>query len=248
MSILADLAVLDGVLPNDEVHVWQAHLGVAQDYVTSLVPFLDATEQERASRFKVAWAREQFVISHAFVRLALAKYLQVSPDNVRFLMAEYGKPELVSSRNIKFNLAHTKGVAVIAIARERVVGVDVEAVRETVEVSELADRFFSPKEAQWLRSQPASDRVLAFFDCWTAKEAYIKAKGMGLSIPLAKFAVIPDPGNERFQLEVFDDPESSKNWSIWRLNLGQALRGALAVEGQGVAVRLGTWSWPTPVS
>ena len=111
---------------------------------------------------------------------------------------------------------------------------------------ELAERFFSTKEVQWLRSQPASELVPSFFSCWAAKEAYIKAQGEGLSLPLDSFGVLPVPegASSKLQLEVYDDPEESKRWSMCRLELGPGLRGALAVEGENCRVRVG--QWPSP--
>jgi len=244
MSVRPDLTGCTGALPSGEVHVWHADLAMAQNRLNSLFPLLDLEEQGRASRFKVPAPREQFVTSHAFLRLALSKYLQIGARNVRFRVAEYGKPELTNNSSIRFNLSHTNGAAVLAIVRHHAVGVDVERVRQDVEALELAQRFFSAAEVTWLRSQPASERFASFFACWTAKEAYIKACGMGLSTPLAGFSVIPHAGQERLHLEIFDDPQGSRSWSIWPLDLEPSLRCALAVQGANLTVRVGKWPWP----
>jgi 4'-phosphopantetheinyl transferase len=231
------------VLPGNEVHIWHADLGVKQDYISSLLELLDRDEQQRASRFKVAASREQFVVSRAFLRLALAQYLQIEPADVRFRIAANGKPELGGGENIRFNLSHTDGAAALAITRDRAVGIDVERVRDNVDAIDLAGRFFSTAEAEWLRSQPASERIQAFFSCWTAKEAFLKACGTGFSRPLAGFTVIPNPRNEKLQVETFSDrfPES---WSICKLNFGPELSTTLAVQGTDLTVRCGRWVWP----
>jgi 4'-phosphopantetheinyl transferase len=109
---------------------------------------------------------------------------------------------------------------------------------------ELAERFFSHPEVLWLRSQPASERISAFFTCWTGKEAYIKAHGEGLSMPLSSFGVLPGTPASKLQLNVYDDSEESRRWSLWQLELGSGLRAALAVEGEGCKVHLG--QWPSP--
>jgi len=111
---------------------------------------------------------------------------------------------------------------------------------------ELAERFFSRPEVQWLRSQPASELIASFFSCWTAKEAYIKAQGEGLSMPLSSFGVLPVPadGSSKLRLEVYQDPEESKRWSISRLEIGPNLRAALAVDGESCRVRVGDWPLP----
>ena len=247
---------LDGSLPDDEVHVWQVDLIAWDKEADSLVELLDAAERERAARFKFQEHRNQFVISRALLRQALGRYLRIDARDVRFRTTANGKPELAANpdlqlnalqlNDIHFNLSHTRGVTVFAVARRRHVGVDVERIRADTNALELAERFFSPQEVQWLRSQPASEHVPSFFSCWTAKEAYIKAHGEGLSMPLSSFGVlpVPDAAGSGLQLNVYDDPEEARRWSMWRLELGPGLRAALAVEGKGCKVRVG--QWPTP--
>jgi 4'-phosphopantetheinyl transferase len=246
MPVRADLNECEGMLPEREVHVWLAELAMPPNQLDSLYGFLDRKEQGRASRFRVRTPREEFVASHAFLRLALSRYLQIDPHEVRFQLAESGKPELADGSQLRFNLSHTDGTAVVAVTRNRAVGVDVERIRQDVEAMELAERFFSAAEVHWLRSQPAAGRIASFLACWTAKEAYIKACGTGLSTPLAGFSVIPCAGNEKLQLETFDAPASSRAWSIWQLDLGASLRSALAVQDGDaeLMVRLGKWRWP----
>jgi len=240
----------DGILQDDEVHVWQVDLKDWDKEAGLLLELLDGEERERAARFKFPEHRNQFVISRALLRRALGLYLRIEPRQIQFRRTSNGKPELAPNSNLpinalRFNLSHTAGVTVFAIVRHRQVGVDVERIRET-NTMELAERFFSPPEVQWLRSQPASDRIRSFYACWTAKEAYIKAEGEGLALPLSSFRVLPVPGDaiSKLQLEVYGDPEESKRWSMWKLNLGPDLRAALAVEGTDCRVRLG--QWPSP--
>lgn len=244
ISVRPDLVWFDGVLPNDEVHVWHADIAAVQHRVNSLHQLLDREEQNRASRFKVAAPRDEFVISRAFLRLALGGYLGIGARDVRFHITAHGKPELVAGGNIRFNLSHTDGAAVLAITRNRAVGVDVERVRQNVEAIDIADRFFSRVESDWLRLQPATERAASFFACWTAKEAYIKACGTGLSTPLTSFSVIPRSSNQELQLEICGNPQRSTNWALWSLDLAAELRCAIAVHQDNVRVRLGKWPWP----
>jgi 4'-phosphopantetheinyl transferase len=214
-----------------------------------LCELLDAEERERAARFKFPVPRNQFVISRALLRQALGCYRRVDARAIRFRTTGNGKPELAESPDLRlddlrFNLSHTAGTTLFAVARHRQVGVDVERIRPDTDALELAERFFSPPEVQWLRSQPVAQRVPSFFTCWTAKEAYIKAQGEGLSLPLSSFGVLPRPGNSELQLEVYADAEESLRWSMWQLELGADLRAALAVEGRNCKVRLG--QWPSP--
>ena len=237
---------LDGILPDDEVHVWQVDLVAWDKAADSLLGLLSAEEQERAVRFKFPGPRNQYVISRALLRRALGRYLKIEAREVRFRTATNGKPELTADSDVRFNLSHTQGATVFAVTHKRHVGVDVERIRTDTNAMELAERFFSGPEVQWLRSQPASELMASFFSCWTAKEAYIKAQGEGLSMPLSSFGVVAVPGGAscKLQLEVYDNPEESKRWSMWRLDIGPDLRAALAVDGESCRVRVGKWPQP----
>jgi 4'-phosphopantetheinyl transferase len=235
---------LDGVLPDDEVHVWQVDLTAWEKQADSLLALLDPGEQERAARFKFPPPRNQYVISRALLRQALGRYLGIEAREIRFRTTANGKPELAEESNLRFNLSHSEGVTVFALVRYRQVGVDVERIRPDTNALELAERFFSPQEVEWLRSQPPSEHVPSFYSCWTAKEAYIKAHGEGLSMPLSSFGVLPSPSGSELQLKVYDDPAESQRWSMWRLELEPGLRAALAIEGQTCTVRLGQWPLP----
>src|ERR1700719_4055190 len=249
---------LDGILPADEVHVWSVDLRPWEKATGALLELLDPEERERAARFKFPEGRNQFVISRALLRRALGRYLRVEARAVRFRTTASGKPELAANpdlrindlqidhlqiNDLRFNLSHTEGATVFALVRHRQVGVDVERIRKDTNAMELAERFFSPQEVQWLRSRPASEQGSSFFSCWTAKEAYIKAHGEGLSMSLRGFGVLPGAGS-KLQLAVYEDPDAARRWSIWQLEWGTDLRAALAVEGEGCRVRLG--QWPSP--
>jgi len=247
---------IDGILPDDEVHVWQVDQLAWEKETGALFELLDSEERERAARFKFPEPRNQFVISRALLRQCLGRYLHIEAREIRFRTTANGKPELAGNadlhlqdlpvNDLRFNLSHTQGVTVFAVARHRQVGVDVERIRQDTNALELAERFFSRPEVEWLRSQPASEHIPSFFSCWTAKEAYIKAHGQGLSMSLNSFGVLPIVGaaDSKLQLSVYEDPQESRRWSIWRLDLGQTLRAALAVESEACRVRLG--QWPSP--
>jgi 4'-phosphopantetheinyl transferase len=235
------LVELDGILPSEEVHIWYTELTVPRNGADALLDLLSADERARTSRFQLSGPRSQFLMSRAFLRLALGRYLQVGPREIEFRTTAHGKPELAINSDIRFNLSHCVGAAILAITRDRQVGVDVERIREDVDVKALADRFFSRQESEWLRSLPASDRIPSFFSCWTAKEAYIKARGEGLSLSLSSFGIMPRSDSSKLQLEVDNNPEESRRWSMWQLELGPGLHGALAVEGVNCCVSLGKW-------
>jgi 4'-phosphopantetheinyl transferase len=247
---------LDGILPDEEVHVWRVDQLAWEKETGALFELLDSEERERAARFKFPEPRNQFVISRGLLRQCLGRYLHIEAREVRFRTTANGKPELAANadlhlqdfpvNDLRFNLSHTHGVTVFAVTRHRQVGVDVEKIREDTNALELAERFFSRQEVEWLRSQPASEHIPSFFSCWTAKEAYIKARGQGLSVSLSSFGVLPIIGaaDSKLQLSVYDDPQESRRWSIWRLDVGPDLRAAVAIEGETCRVRLG--QWPSP--
>ena len=192
--------------------------------------------REHAARFKFPPPRNQYLISRALLRRALGTYLQIEAREVRFRTTANGKPELAANSDLRFNLSHTQGATVFAITRHRQVGVDVERIRDDTNAMELAERFFSRPEVEWLQSQPASEQIASFFSCWTAKEAYIKAQGEGLSLPLSSFGVLPvdASASSRLQLRVYDDPEESKRWSMWQARPGTRFTGRAGGRRRGL--------------
>lgn len=230
---------LDGSLPSGEVHVWQADHDTDQVRFDAFSQLLSTDEQERAQRFKVSHAHRQFVISRGALRIVLGKYLAMAPTQIRLQTMDHGKPELPGNHDLRFNLSHTDGMTAIALVKAHNIGVDVERIRTNLEPLELAERFFSSRETQWLRSQPSIDQFKAFFACWTAKEAYVKACGEGLSMPLANFTVVPDMSQEKVGFEIHAKPEESTRWSIFQLDLGDDFKSAVAVEATGLRLRVG---------
>lgn len=241
MPLGPQLTNLDGALADNELHVWHTSLELPQTVVDRLFELLDSEEQARSARFQVADARMQYVISHAFLRSLLGQYLRISTADISFRVSDKGKPELANRSNLRFNLSHTGGTAAIAVTRAGRVGVDVEQVRDNLDPLQLADRFFSPLECDWLRSQPDSLRLESFFSCWTAKESYIKACGGGLSMGLDGFALIPKAGNSQLQLEIFGEPQESRKWTVWQLNVKPGVCAAVAAEANDLLVRVGEW-------
>jgi 4'-phosphopantetheinyl transferase len=202
---------------------------------------LDEQERARASRFRSAELRDWFIAVHCFLRQVLGHYLNTPPVEIRFHFRPQGKPELADDSNIRFNLSHTRNLAVLAVARGREVGVDVEDLRVNLDMLGLAQRYFSPAEAQWVESAPPEERAEAFFTCWTGKEAYVKGRGDGLSFRLDRFQVLPRAGSGALELQVYGDPHESRRWRIERLPLTPEHAAALAVEGTCSRTRLLQW-------
>jgi 4'-phosphopantetheinyl transferase len=229
-------------LGGDEVHVWRAHLERDPATVGRLLEMLDEGERERAYRFHFRRDRERFIVARAALRQILASYLRAAPERVRFTYTSYGKPGLAdTSIDLKFNVSHSHEVALYAFARGCEVGMDVEYVREGVAGIDIAKQFFSEQEVDALRLLPPEARTLAFFNCWTRKEAYIKARGEGLSHPLERFAVTLAPGEPAAVVSTKDDPLEVSRWWMYEPRPGPGYVAALAL--RGVARRLSLWEW-----
>lgn len=220
------------VLWPNEVHVWRVRLDGARPKNLELA--LAPDDRERAARFRFEGDRHRFSIARASLRTILARYLKSSAAGLRFDIGAYGKPGLVENQNnldLRFNLSHSHQVALIAITRGREVGVDVEFMRADFANDEVAEHFFSPAEVKQLVRMPTKLKTRSFFNCWTRKEAYIKARGEGLSHPLDQFDVSFAPDAPAALLGNRLDPAEVSRWSFEELSPHPAYAAALTVEG-----------------
>ena len=221
-------------LEREEVHIWHAQVDDAScTDIARLAQVLSQDEKDRAGRFRFEKNRNEFIFNRATLRILLASYLRAAASELCFTYSSYGKPYLAapeSARALAFNLAHTEGMLVLAFAWERKIGVDIENIRKDLEVEEIAERFFSPAERRALRDAPPEDRHEAFFRCWTRKEAYIKARGEGLSHPLHEFDVSVIPQDTAALLATRPDPTEARRWLLRELPAGSGYIAALAVE------------------
>lgn len=228
-----------------EVQVWQARLDVPAGMLDELRATLSMDELTRAAHFYFPRDRDHFTAAHGIIRDILAGYLNVSPATLEFSNNAYGKPALAGplSNALRFNLSHSGELVVLAIARDREVGVDVEQYAPDRADLAVAEYYFSPSEVARLRSLSAALRPRGFLNCWTRKEAYIKALGMGLSIPLDSFDVslAPDEPAALLRTSVTADVET---WQLRHLDFGEQYIGALAAPGVGWSVVLRDWTGP----
>jgi 4'-phosphopantetheinyl transferase len=228
----------------DEVHVWWIPLDLSAPRLDALDGILSPDERARADRFHFRRDRDRFVVGRASLREILGGYLERDPVSLAFSQGPWGKPALSlrsESEDLDFNLAHSDGLGALAVSRGRALGVDVEAVRRDFELEEIAERFFSSSEVAVFRGLPPGQRAEAFFACWTRKEAYIKARGEGLSIPLDKFSVAFAPGETPALLECELDSNEVRRWCFEDLRPGPGFAGALAVEGTGWRLHCSEW-------
>jgi 4'-phosphopantetheinyl transferase len=190
-------------LGEGEIHVWRAYLDCAETALRQFETTLASDEKDRATRFLFQKDRNDFIAARGVLRELLGRYLNRSPADIEFDYGHRGKPSLRTEafgRPVRFNVSHSHGLALLAFAMGRQLGVDLELVRPEFAADEIAKRYFSTQEVMELRALPASLRAEGFFLCWTRKEAYIKARGEGLHIPLESFQVSLTPGQpERLQ-------------------------------------------------
>ena len=235
------------LLPDDEVHVWRASLDEVAPI--QLDRALSQEDRIQGMRFRFDVDRERFLVARASLRLILGRYLRLAPDKLRFAAGEHGKPYLSETKNrlgLRFNLSHSRDLALIAIARKREIGVDIEHMRGDFAGDEIAERFFSQSEISQLKSLAPDVRAEAFFKCWTRKEAYIKGRGEGLSFPLDQFDVSLEPNSDAALLANHLDPTETARWTLRALSPALDYAAAIAVEHGFSRLRL--WSFDTEVN
>ena len=226
-----------------ETHVWRVALDQPDARVATLFALLSEDERRRAFRFHFDRDRRRFTVARGALRSILGSYLATPPERLRFGYSEHGKPFLRQPQplllDLRFNVSHSDELALVAVTVATEVGVDVEKIRPDFAGLEIAERFFSPAEVRALRSLPIHLRSRAFFNCWTRKEAFVKATGRGLSFPLKAFDVTLAPGESPRLLRVENDDPA--RWSIFEVSPAPDFVGALVVESRDVLLM--GWHW-----
>ena len=226
-------------LTSEGVHIWRANLDAAAQNLGPLEANLSEDEKSRAARFVFPKDRQRFIAARGILRQLLGDYLNRPAAGIEFTYGPQGKPRIRSENDdfpLQFNLSHSQAIAVFAFALRRELGIDVEAVRADFGGLEIAERYFSRQELEELRSLPVESQAESFFLCWTRKEAYVKARGGGLQIPLASFSVTLTPGRP-------ETLQSSDTFN-WTLRSFQASHGFVgAVIGEGKGWRPSFWNW-----
>jgi 4'-phosphopantetheinyl transferase len=218
----------------DEVHVWRASIEASESGIEYLERLLSKDEVTKALRFHFEKDRKRWIVSQGILRILLSRYVNTDPSQLRLGSNPYGKPFLAFpslSPVLHFNLSHSDSLALYAFSYSRQIGIDVEYKRTDIDYDSLANVSFSPNEQALLHSLPNTLKRDAFFNCWTRKEAYVKAKGKGFSIPINQFDVTFLPGEPAALLQSREDPQAITRWSFQELTPGTDYAGALAVEG-----------------
>jgi 4'-phosphopantetheinyl transferase len=225
------------------VHVWRAFLNADGSSLDRYTATLSVEEHRRARRYHFDRDRSDFVTGRGLLRRLLGRYLQVAPEQVRFLYGEHGKPALAPEHGtaLRFNVSHSDRVLLCAVTADREVGVDVERVRPLPDMDEVAACVFTARERAVLRRLPGPERQKAFFRCWTRKEAYIKAGGDGFALPVQQIEASLEPGEPARLLHVDGAPDEAGRWCLRELRPAPGYVGAVALRGHGWRVKC--WNW-----
>lgn len=231
-------------LLESQVHFWFTPLTESDPRIPELGRLLSSEEMLRAERFHFEKDRCSFIISHGVLRQRLGHYLGLKPQDIEYETGPHGKPSLspvCGDRSLQFNMSHTHGIAVFAVTRNRQIGVDVERMdRKIKDRDEIAARFFSAQETEVYWSLPEQDRVEGFFNCWTRKESFIKARGDGLTCPLDSFQVTLRPGDQAKLLAM--QQGRAEDWSMVSLEPLTDYKAAITAEATWRLADLGEFN------
>jgi len=226
-------------LPASDIHLWLAAYDDIHDgqLHAAYRDLLSDAERKQEPRFYFSRDRRRYLVTRALVRTVLSRYVAIDPREWVFATNAYGRPEIVNAEgrdlSLSFNLSHTSSLIVMGVTRRRELGVDVENIRARQVSIDIADCYFAPQEVAALATVPEPQQQDRFFEYWTFKEAYIKARGMGLSLPLDKFSFhYPDDDVVEIAIdpELADDPA---RWQFWQFKPTQEYLVAVCAERIG---------------
>jgi 4'-phosphopantetheinyl transferase len=215
-------------LDDTTIHVWAVPIRPSDAVVTDFQDILSSDERERASRFCFTNLQRTFVFTRGLLRVLLSRYLSIRASEVSFQYGPRGKPMIDIEAPIRFNTSHSGETVFFAFSRECELGVDVEQIRALPDMPNIASRFFCDEEASQLASIPDCQRDRAFFQCWTRKEAYLKATGDGLSTPLDSFCVSVVPHEVARIIHIGGDRSAAENWTLHDLAFSEQYAATLA--------------------
>ena len=225
------------------VHVWRTPLDDSPERASCYRPYLSVDELTRAERCRTPHPQYQFVITRGILRMLLGRYMKVRPAQLQFETQPQGKPALItaSSFPIQFNVSHTRGMAFIALATQHAVGIDVEWIDRKVQDRDIAERYFSACESEYLASLTPPERTVQFFSYWTCKEAYLKMQGKGIAEGLAECELTMNTDQLQVRLTEVDQEGKGEDCSLYRITSGSGHVGAVAIACSSAQVSY--WNW-----
>jgi len=232
-----------------DVHLWRVDLAPPEERVAPLRSLLEPEEVERSERFRFDVHRRRFIVRRGRLRQLVGAYLGLEPARVRFVYGPKGKPSIEPSQlaaagleGLELNLSDSADLAVYAFTRGLELGVDVEVLKPMPDALGISESFFATEEREVLREVPEERRSEAFFNCWTRKEAYIKAIGEGLSEPLDRFCVTLAPGDRARFLHIGGSRDEASAWSLLHFVPTPGAVGALAFRDEERPVAPHAWA------
>lgn len=230
-------------LTGNRVHVWRASLDLSSCEINSLADILSPDEITRAEKFHFDRHRRRFIAARGILRQLLGDYLVIAPSQVQFCYSDRGKPFLHQSEadSLNFNVSHSEEYALYGFAFDRAIGVDIEYLRPMPDAESIAKRFFAPAELNHIQNAPPQDRHRIFFQLWTAKEAYLKAIGTGLTNMLDSVEIAFDE-NSLAYFQSFSGERQTTNWKLCPCTPAAKYVGAIAIEDLACD-RCDFWHW-----
>ena len=221
-------------LLGSDIHVWCASLEFPPQELEGLFHLLSPDEKKRAERFYFERDRNRFIAGRGLLRTIISHYLEIEPSQIEFIYGSYGKPALKSAlqdKTFEFNVSHSKDLALYIFSWDRKVGIDVEYVRPMPDTNDFAGQFFSPSESGFVNSLSGKQKDDAFFKIWTCKEAFLKANGSGLTLPINQVEISLEAEGSAILRSIGGDKTQAAPWHLETFNPVPGYQAALAVEG-----------------
>ena len=235
-------------ISSQEIHVWRANLDLASEQIADLTQTLSPDEIDRANRFRFPIHKNRFIAARGRLRQILGRYLQIAPQEVEFAYSDRGKPFL-KQQQLQFNVSHTEDIALYAFTPQQVIGIDLEYLGKETEYKQIAQRFFTPAEAELINNAKPPDCKRLFYHLWTVKEAYLKAIGSGLVGGLDNLEVevanlncrdLELQNSPEIKIVKIDDPSvKEEDWSCHNLVMPSQFIATLVVKSdrQSLTIR-----------
>ncbi len=234
---------LPSILNPGSVHIWRISLNDSPERAYRFRNYLSEDEKLRADRCRSPHPQYQFVVTRGLLRKLLSRYLDVQPADLTFTTQSHGKPILVTPHlfPIQFNVSHTRGMALIAVTIEQMVGIDVEWIDRKIQDHDIAERYFSSRESAYLSSLPPAERTRRFFSYWTCKEAYFKMLGKGITGGLAQCELFIQRDQPKVNISPVSQKEQKEEYSLYQLAVGEEHVGAMCLSCHSPQISYWTW-------